>query len=213
MLKTTTGIPSVFINIMQHDQLERISGARFGDYLKHPEDVYLTCQRAIGICLLDQWIPRNPLTMGRYGYKADSETRNTATTGSAEIVCDGIHIDSPDAVVQHLERFIFPDLRKRLTAFDADTRVKDIIEGENAIQMVLGPGILKSGYGFIHFPTFAYTRYGYEHYFMAYALYPEVLETHFSLQADLALLPNMVSPFQPVPGTHPQNRHASNLAL
>ena len=33
----------------------------------------------------------------------------------------------------------------------------------------------------------AYGRYGYQHYFTAYALYPEVMERHFSLQADVAL--------------------------
>jgi hypothetical protein len=188
--KPTVGIPSNFINIMQHDQIERIADASPGDYLKYPEEVYLACQRAIGIGLLDQWIPRNPLTMGKNGFAADSEKRNTATTGAADIVCNGIHIDAPEAVVEHLERFIFPGLRMQLTAFNEDSRVKDIIEEENDIQSILGPSILKSGYGYIHFPTLAYTRYGYEHYFMAFALYPEVMETHFSLQADMALLNN-----------------------
>ena len=188
--KPTVGIPTSCINIMQHDQLERIAGADPGEYVKHPEEVYLACQRAIGICLLDQYIPRNPLTMGRYGFEADSETRNKATTGLTEILCDGISIDSPDSVVDHMERVLFPNLRQQILKFDEEKRVNEILEGENAIQIVLGPNILKSGYGFIHFPTLAYSKYGYEYYFMAYALYPEVMEEHFSLQADLALLNN-----------------------
>jgi uroporphyrinogen decarboxylase len=40
------------------------------------------------------------------------------------------------------------------------------------------------------FPGFAYGTYGYENYFMAYALYPEAIEKHFRLQADLALKKN-----------------------
>ncbi len=188
--KPTMGIPCSFINIMQHDHIERIAGAKPGDYIKHPEAVYLACQQAIGISLLDQWIPHNPMTMGRYGFTADSGKNNTATTGAAKIMCDGIHVNSPEAVVEHLERFVFPDLRTQIAAFDEDTRCREIIEGEHATQQILGPGILKSGYGYIHFPTLSYTRYGYEHYFTAYALYPEVMEAHFSLQADLALLNN-----------------------
>jgi len=38
--------------------------------------------------------------------------------------------------------------------------------------------------------VFAYTTYGYANYFMAYALYPEVMDTHFRLQADLAVRHN-----------------------
>jgi len=46
--------------------------------------------------------------------------------------------------------------------------------------------MLKSGYGFVRFPTFAYGTYGYEAYFSAYALYPEVMEAHFQLQSVVA---------------------------
>jgi hypothetical protein len=35
-----------------------------------------------------------------------------------------------------------------------------------------------------------YERYGYENYFSAYALYPEAMERHFALQADLAEIEN-----------------------
>jgi uroporphyrinogen decarboxylase len=66
----------------------------------------------------------------------------------------------------------------------------EIVDSETALQHRLGPAILKGGYDFVTFPTLAYYTYGYAHYFQAYALYPEVIETHFSLQADLALLNN-----------------------
>jgi hypothetical protein len=68
--------------------------------------------------------------------------------------------------------------------------VGQILAKERAIQDKFGPSILKGPYGFISFPGFAYGTYGYVNYFSAYALYPEVLEKHFSLQADLALRNN-----------------------
>jgi uroporphyrinogen decarboxylase len=50
--------------------------------------------------------------------------------------------------------------------------------------------MLKSGYGFVSFPGFDYLSYGYENYFMAFALYPEIIERRFALHADLCLLHN-----------------------
>ena len=191
--KPTKGIPSWLVHIMEHSQIERIAGVEPGDYRKDPERVYLAFQYAIGTCLLDQYIPRNPLEMGDRGYEGREKG---ATTGAEQIIVDGIVIDSPEAVVEHLERFVFPPIRKRIAELEKedkaeeDQRVKQIIENEIALQQKLGPTILKSGYAFIGFPTFAYGTYGYQNYFMAYALYPEVMEKHFSLQADLAVLKN-----------------------
>ena len=64
----TQGIPSWLLNVMQHSYLERFAGVQPGDYANDPENVYLAFQRSIGTCLLDQWIPRNPLTMGDAHY-------------------------------------------------------------------------------------------------------------------------------------------------
>ena len=185
--KPVMGIPSWMLLIMEHDHIERLAGAGPGDYKRYPEKTYLAMQRALGPCLLDQYIPENPLTIGAKGF----ENRiPDATTGAEQIVCDGVLIDSPEAVVEHMERFVFPELRKKAAQFDEDKRLRQILEGEAVIQEKLGPDILKSGHGFIIFPTFIYRTYGYENYFMMYALYPEVAEKHFSLQADLALLNN-----------------------
>ena len=181
--KPTRGIPSWLVHIMEHAHLERLAGAAPGDYQRTPEAVYLATQQAVGTCLLDQYIPENPLTMGDHGYEG---TDHGPTTGAHDIVCDGMRIDSPEAVVQHLERFVFPQLRRSVETFDQDARVREIIDREALVQQKLGPSILKSGYGFVRFPTLAYSRYGYANYFMAYALYPEVIETCFRLQADVA---------------------------
>jgi len=113
-----------------------------------------------------------------------------ATTGAEEIVLDGIVIDSPEAVVEHMERFAFPALKSAAENYDEDARFRRIIENENAIQEKLGPGILKGPYGVIAMPALAYGAYGYVSYFSAFGMYPEMLEKHFALQADVALRNN-----------------------
>ncbi len=180
----TRGIATRGVFIMEHDFLDDLAGVPRGTYRQRPEEVYLAAERAIGVCLMDQFIPRNPLTMGPKGY--DAGTTRSATTGAEHIVLDGVTIDSPEAVVEHLERFVFPALQRQATEFDAQARSAEVLANERRLQELIGPTILKTGYGFVQFPSLAYFRYGYENYFMAYALYPEVMERHFSLQADLA---------------------------
>jgi hypothetical protein len=186
--KPTRGIPGWLLHVMQHSLIEQLAGCKPGSYRDDPDAVYLAMQRRIGTCLLDQYLADNPLTIGEQGY--ESTYTRTATTGAECILLDGLEIASPEAVVEHLERFEFPGLRKTIQDWDETTRVDEIISIEIAMQEQLGPQILKSGYSYVSFPTLAYTQYGYINYFQAYALYPEVLEKHFSLQADLALLNN-----------------------
>jgi hypothetical protein len=185
--KPTRGIPSWLIHIMEHSQIERLAGAQPGDYKRNPEETYIAFQRAIGTCYLDQYIPDNPLTMGDRGFEGGEKG---ATTGAEEIVLDSLRIDSPEAVVEHLKRVVFPAIQKSMAEFDEERRVQEILDQEAAIQAKLGPDILKGPYGYIAFPAFPYFTYGYSNYFAAYALYPEVMEKHFSLQADLAILQN-----------------------
>ena len=185
--RPTKGIPSWLVHIMEHAHIERLAGAQPGEYRKDPERVYLAFQRAIGTCLIDQFIPDNPLTMGDRGFEG---AHKGATTGAETIVLDGMTIDSPEAVVEHMERFVFPALRAAVSSFDEDRRVAQILQNEAAVQAKFGPDILKAPYGIVSFPALAYGAYGYANYFMAYALYPEVIERHFSLQADVALLNN-----------------------
>lgn len=185
--RQTYGIPTWLVHIMQHEYIERIAGVQPGEYKRNSEETYLAYLRAIGICLLDQYIPQNPLTMENEGY--ESKERG-ATTGAEKIIANGMLIDSPEAVVEHLERFVFPAIKKHIAEFNEEVRVKEILKSEADIQEKIGHEILKTGYGFIGFPYFRYGSYGYENYFMSYALYPEVMEKDFSLQADLALLNN-----------------------
>ena len=185
--KPTKGIPTWLVHIMQHEYIERLAGVQPGTYKKNPEETYLAYLHAVGVCSLDQYIPLNPLSMGNYGFESKEKG---ATTGAEKIIVNGILIDSPEAVIEHFERFVFPAIQKQIAAFDEDKRVKGILAGEATIQEKIGPEILKTGYGFVGFPCFRYSTYGYENYLMAYALYPEMIEKDFSLQADLALLNN-----------------------
>ncbi len=185
--RPTRGIPTWVIHIMEHAMIERFAGAQPGEYRRDPTRVYLAMQRAVGACMIDQFIPDNPLTMGDKGFEGKEKG---ATTGAERIVLDGLEINSPERVVEHLERFEFPRLRRAAAEFDEDRRVAEILRGEAAAQATLGPDILKAPYAVARFPCFRYGAYGYAPYFMAYALYPEVVERDFALQANLALCNN-----------------------
>ncbi len=185
--KPTKGIPISRINLMEHRMIDRIAGTPEGTYRRDPEATYLRMMVNAACCVVDQHIPTNPLSMGRAGY--EDTTPRVATTGAHDIVCDGIRIDSPEAVIDHIERIAIPGLRRSMAAFDETRRVSEIIEREQAVQARLGPGIVKVPYN-TSFPTLGYNTYGYENYFMAYALYPEAMERCFAAQADEALLQN-----------------------
>ncbi len=191
MQHPTAGIPTWQLFLMEHAHIERLAGVEPGAYRRDPVAVYAAMQRAAGACLVDQWIPENPLTLGDHGYEAGAEMRRQPTSGQMrETVVDGIAIDGPEAVVAHLEQHAFPRLRGAIDGFDPDERIRSVLAEEEAVQGLLGGEILKVPYGVVAFPALAYGTYGYGPYFMAYALYPEVMERHFALQADVALLNN-----------------------
>lgn len=190
--RPTKGIPGKILNVMEWSVLEELSGHAPGEYPKKPEEVYRDFQLAAGTCQIDQWIPRNPLSMTPAGF--DSDTERKATTGAKEVVLDGIRIDSPEAVAEHMERFVFPELEGCAKEADPDDEaaVADLVRGEMDVQRHFGLNMLKVPYaGFKHFPSLMYGKYGYENYFMAYALFPELMERCFELQADLAIRKNL----------------------
>lgn len=174
-----SGYASGFLNIMEHRWLERLAG--MPDYKSNPEEVYLKAQINCGVGILDQWIPTNPLSMGDFGYEGAS---HGATTGSENITVGGMEIDGPDAVAEHLERFVFPSLRAAAESFDEEAYIRHVGESEYGIQKKIGGTILKTGYATIGFPCLRYGTYGYIHYFSAYAMYPELMELDFKLQAE-----------------------------
>ena len=193
-MRETKGIPTWMLNDMQWSQLEILSGNPPGSYPKEPVRVYREFSINSGVCFLDQWIPENPLTMTDQGYGEESE--RGATTGVEEIVRDGIVIDSPDAVVEHMEKFLFPQWEQwghDLEA-NADGEVRKRIDGEVEVQQLFGMNMLKGPYGdCFAFPGFLYGHYGYSNYFMAYALYPEVIERGFKIHADASVVHNRIA--------------------
>jgi hypothetical protein len=191
-MRPTQGIPSWMLHVMDIPFIENVAGYPHGSFREDPDAVYVAFQRRIGTCLIDQYLATNPLSMTECGY--DGHTSRTATTGAATTTVDGMLIDGPDAVVEHLERFVFPQLEAAIAAIDPndDQLIQGILRRERGLQALLGPSILKAPHGedFGHFPCLRYTTYGYANYLMAYVMYPEIMEKDFALQADLALLRN-----------------------
>ncbi|MCP4644906.1 MAG: hypothetical protein GY851_30980 [bacterium] len=194
-MEPVPGVPSVTLHAMDIGYLERVSGHESGSYRNDPDTVYLDFQRTVGTCSIDQYIAHNPLTMAEHGY--GGRTERGASTGADQVVLDGIVIDSAEAVVDHLERVVFPGLRTEASEIeaDADAHVAALIAHESEVQRRFGPDILKVPYsdGFQDFPHLRYTAYGYVHYLTAFVMYPEVMEQDFALQADLAAKRNALA--------------------
>jgi hypothetical protein len=250
-LKDTTGIPSWMVHVMDMEFIEDFTGHARGDFRRDCQKVYLEFQHRCGVCMIDQFLPDNPFSMEQEGFA--SGAARSATTGIGRIVRDGMEIDSPEAVIEHMERFEFPRLAKNAreladasecgmgvppmcgtgilpvssqfpavsssSSFSSsgrqqkqkqeqqdmgkmpmlhtgkmpvphmDRKAKEILQGEVDVQRKFGRNILKAPYVF-SIPYLDYYSYGYENYFAAYALYPEMMERAFSLQADYAALFN-----------------------
>lgn len=187
--KHTKGIPIWEYMTMEWTMIDRLADVPEGSYEQDPMNTYREMFINGAVCMVDQWIPTNPLSIGARGYESDAEHGNT--TGATHIVADGIEIVEPEHVCEHMEKFVFPELRKAIERFSEDEAVSGMLEHERTVQEEMGPTMLKTPYmQLAALPGFSYGTYGYVNYFMAYALYPEVMEKHFSLSADLATLKN-----------------------
>jgi len=188
-LQPVKGIPTGgLVHIMQHSQIERLAGVNPGSYVKNPVETYMACMRNIGMNLLDQYLAENPLSIGDHGYESDNDKNKV--TGLGSITLDGVLIDSPEAVAEHIENHAIPNIKKAMTDFNERAVIDKIIGYEYKIQELVGPTIIKTGDGLISHPGLQYHVYGFENYFMAYALYPDVLEKLFSAEADYGVLYN-----------------------
>lgn len=182
----TNGIPTGLVHFMEHAVIERLACSHPGDYKKDPYGVYIRMLENIGVNMVDQMLADNPLTIGERGYEHGG---GSATTGGTAVL-DGLLIDSAEACAEHIERCAIPSLEREIARFNERQTVQDVITGESLAQRALGPNILKTGYAHLVFPLLDYGRYGYENYFMAYALYPETTDRLFKLQADYAVQKN-----------------------
>ncbi len=193
-MKSVKGIPTWILNDMQWSHIDTLSGNPPGSYEKEPIRVYREFSLKSGVCFIDQWIPENPLSMKEQGY--GDNTQRGATTGAEQIVRDGIVIDSPEAAIEHMEKILFPKWEKWRCELEAnsDNEVCKRISGEVEVQNLFGMNMLKGPYaGFFSFPGFLYGHYGYANYFMAYALYPEIIERGFKIHADASEVFNRIA--------------------
>ncbi|MFA6566590.1 MAG: uroporphyrinogen decarboxylase family protein [Victivallales bacterium] len=193
-MRPTRGIPTWLLNDMQWSHLDDLSGNPPGSYERDPIRVYREFSIKSGVCFIDQWLAENPLTMKDQGY--GDNTQRGATTGAEEIIRDGIVIDSPEAAVEHMEKFLFPKWKQWRCDLEsnADEEVRKRIAAEVEVQQLFGMNMLKGPYsGFFTFPGFLYSHYGYANYFMAYALYPDVIECGFKIYADASLAFNRIA--------------------
>jgi hypothetical protein len=184
--RPTVGIPNIGANIMEHSVIERLAGCREGEYSRDPYGVYIKMQRNMGASMIDQYIPDNPLSMGNRGYEHGSDSATTGLTA----VLDGITIDSPEAVAEHLERFELPRLREKIKSFYAPDIKMSIVLHMSRQAQLLGDDILSTGYAHFSFPWLMYGPYGYVPFLESYAIYPELWEQVFQLQGEYAVLRN-----------------------
>jgi len=182
----TKVIPTCWMNIMEHGVIDKLAGVSEGNYVKNPHEIYLKMQKNIGACMLDQYIPDNPLSMDTSGYLGNTGN----TTGADKIYANGMLIESPEDVAAHIEKYTIPYYTNAIKNFDENEVIQGVVSHETNIQNEIGSDILKSGYGHISFPGFMYGNYGYEYYFSAYALYPEIIDRVFTLQGDYSYLRN-----------------------
>lgn len=183
----TAGIPTGFCHIMEHSMIERVANVYPGSYINDPHGVYIKMMKNAGVCILDQYLADNPLTMEERGYEA--ETKGVNEGGTAAIL-DGITILDPEDAARHMEEYLIPQLKEQINAFSEKDTMQALINDESEIQALLGDDMLKAGHGIVQFPCLLYGLYGYEPFFTAYLLYPEIVEQLFSLQADYAVLHN-----------------------
>ena len=185
----TAGIPTGLLHIMEHSVIERLANVYPGSYVNDPHGVYIKMMQNAGVCMVDQYLAENPLSMEATGYKRDKgETQRTNEGGTA--VVDGMTIRDPEDVAEHLEKYAIPRMRDRINEFSEKETIQFIINNESVQQAMLGEDILKAPYSIFAFPGLLYGTYGYEPFFTAYALYPELMERIFSLQADYAEFQN-----------------------
>ena len=183
----TSGIPTGFCHIMEHSLIERFANVSPGSYINDPYGVYNKMMHNVGVCMIDQYIADNPLTMEASGYEGEVKGVNE---GGEAAVLDGIQMLDPEDAARHMEEYLIPQLKEKIKNFSEPEAIQSFINYESQVQAILGDDILKVSHGTVKFPHLLYVEYGYEPFFTAYLLYPDIIEKVFSLQADYAILCN-----------------------
>lgn len=173
------GLPSWILNVMDTHWTEDLLGEPRGSYWSDPAGFTARQHQAVQTAFCDQFITQDP-RMSEEGWE----------TPQKQLVLerDGIRIDSPEAVCEHLERVAWPRLQEAIAGFDENAAVirAQYVRGLREKQARLDPVLALPYEDLQAKPGLQYYTYGYEQYFMFYALYPEVAEQTFRLEADYA---------------------------
>jgi hypothetical protein len=178
------GIPSWMLFPLDVTWAERLLGEPPGTYFQDPIDMEIRKMQACRTAFMDQMVtaPEHQVESG-FGGRLPWEP----------FELDGIAIDGPEAVCEHMERVVIQGLERAIG--DVERTNPDLVRafvGEmKESQRLLGPDILRVPYGFINGkPVLRYFQYGYEWYLMFYALYPTVQAEAFRLEGELSRLQN-----------------------
>ena len=104
----TKGIPTGGCHIMEHSSIEHLANVTPGSYINDPHTVYISMMKNIGVCINDQYLAENPLTMEVNGYE---DKTGGVNEGGIAAELDGIKILEADDVAQHMEEihiYCFP---------------------------------------------------------------------------------------------------------
>ncbi|MHC4871845.1 MAG: hypothetical protein ACYTFY_08365, partial [Planctomycetota bacterium] len=115
--KKADGIPTWELLTMEWSFIDRLAGVPEGTYQQEPEATVRKQYENIGVCMVDQWIPTNPLKMTNAGYDS-SKAGETATTGKHDIELNGMKIKDPEDVVANMEQHYLPYLEEEIKNHD-----------------------------------------------------------------------------------------------
>lgn len=178
------GIPSWMLFALDVSWTERLLGAPPGTYFLDPVGMEIRKMKHCRTAFMDQLVtaPVHQVASG-FGSRLPWEP----------FELDGIVIDGPEAVRDHIERVVIPGLESAIADVEqTNPSLVDAFVAEFAeSQRLLEPEVLSVPYDYIQCkPTLRYGQYGYEWYLMFYALYPEVQAEVFRLEGVLAELRN-----------------------
>lgn len=180
------GIPSWILVVMDVAWTERLLGEPPGAYETDPVGLELRQKQVLGTAIFDQLVVTPPTQV---------ESGFGGRVSAHQAVVDGKPIEGPEDVLHHYEDVVIPGLEHAIAHFPerAEGLRTEWLAGFRSLEQRLGPETLLIPYdGVQEKPVFRYFSYGYEPYFMFFALYPEVQEEAFRLEGSYAELHNAV---------------------
>lgn len=154
--------------------VEKIAGLAPGSYFRDKEAATFASYRALQVDMINQLV----------FVHSEEEFRHTDYRAVME---ERAQCSSPEEAAEGIRRHIAL-LREKLKNFDAEAAGSEFVASSKAWQAKCGDDMLWVGYeGAREMPCLKYYEYGYENFFVAYALYPELMAEMFKVEADFAV--------------------------